>query len=432
MVSSQVVKVKRDTLRPCMTCPLCHNFYKDATTISLCLHTFCRKCIYDKLSDEEMDCCPVCKIDLGCLPVEKLRPDHNLQDIRAKVFPFKRKKIKAQEVLSSISLPTKRKERSLSSLVVSAPKVSMQPGFTGKRTKTSTRKAAAALRGCGFLLESIKKEETNGEDNTDPSMAEPSKKHKPNADKENSVEHAEGKVDLWTPLNCLVEAANRTKSSRSNSQAIPLAKLESPVTPHGGQNIPEITTKTELPASVHSELNIPKSKNKYTGHKTIFGDDKDANNLPSGPVKRRRLRPAGQKRVAASEMSSSSPAPLNATGSKCNRKNSPIWFSLVASEDQKGDIPLPQISACYLRIKDGTVPVSFIQKYLVKKLNLSSEAEVEIMCRGQAVLPSLQLHNLVDLWFRTASTSKRIPTSVGSSAKDFVMVLSYCRKTLPP
>ena len=39
MVSSQLVKVKRDTLRPCMTCPLCHNFFKDATTISTCLHT---------------------------------------------------------------------------------------------------------------------------------------------------------------------------------------------------------------------------------------------------------------------------------------------------------------------------------------------------------------------------------------------------------
>ncbi|MED6140405.1 E3 ubiquitin protein ligase drip2 [Stylosanthes scabra] len=57
---------------------------------------------------------------------------------------------------------------------------------------------------------------------------------------------------------------------------------------------------------------------------------------------------------------------------------------------------------------------------------------VEIMCRGQPVLPSLQLHNLVDLWFRTASTSKKIPASVESSAKDFVMVLSYCRKALPP
>ncbi|KAG4908522.1 hypothetical protein JHK84_057069 [Glycine max] len=430
--SSQVVKVKRNTLRPCMTCPLCHKFFKDATTISLCLHTFCRKCIYEKLSDEEMDCCPVCHIDLGCLPVEKLRPDHNLHDIRAKIFPFKRKKIKAQEVLSSISLPAKRKERSLSSLVVSAPKVSMQPGFTGKRTKNSTRKAAA-LRGCSFLLdESIKKEQTNGDDNMDSPMPEHSKKHKPHEDTENSVQHTEGKVDLWTPLNCLVEAVNRTKSSRSNSQATPLAKLESPTTPHGGQDASETTTKTDLPASAQSELNIPKSKNKDTGLKPIFGDDKDANSLPLGPVKRRRLRPAGQKRVAASEMSASSPAPLDATGGKCNRKNSPIWFSLVASEDQKGDFPLPQISACYLRIKDGTVPVSFIQKYLMKKLNLASEAEVEIMCRGQPVLPSLQLHNLVDLWFRTASTSKKIPASVGSSAKDFVMVLSYCRKALPP
>ncbi|KAK7277821.1 hypothetical protein RJT34_22838 [Clitoria ternatea] len=433
MVSTtQVVGVKSDTLQACMTCPLCHNLFKDATTISLCLHSFCRKCIYEKLSDEEMDCCPVCNIDLGCLPVEKLRPDHNLQDIRAKIFPFRRKKIKAQEALSSISLPTKRKERSLSSLVVSAPKVSMQPGFTGKRTKSSTRKAAV-LRGCTFILEeSVKKEETNSDDNKDSNMAEASKKHKPNEDTENSLEHTEAKVDLWTPLNCLVEAANRTKSSRSSSQAVPLSKLESPTTTHGGQETPETTNKTDLPASFQSQLNISKTKNKDSGHKTVFGDDKDANSLPSGPVKRRRLRPSGQKRIAASEMAVSSPVRLDATGGKSNRKNSPIWFSLVASEDQKGDVPLPQISACYLRIKDGTVPVSFIQKYLVKKLNLASEAEVEIMCRGQPVLPNLQLHSLVDLWFRTASTSKKIPASVGSSAKDFVMVLSYCRKPLPP
>ncbi|XP_061340402.1 E3 ubiquitin protein ligase DRIP2-like [Gastrolobium bilobum] len=430
-----VVKVKRQTLEACMTCPLCHKLLKDATTISLCLHTFCRKCIYEKLSDEEMDCCPVCNIDLGCLPVEKLRPDHNLQDIRAKIFPFKRRKIKAQEVVPSISLPAKRKERSLSSLVVSAPKVSTQTGFTGKRTKTGTRKAAA-LRACNFILEeSIKKEETNGETNgediLDSSIAESSKKHRPNEDTENSMDLTEGKADLWTPLNCLVEAANRTKSSRSNSQGTPHAKLESPTTPHGGVEIPEITTKSEPPASVQRELHMPKTKNKDNGHKTKFGDNKDGNTFPSGPVKRRRLRPASQKRAAGSEMSASTQVMLDATGGKCNRKNCPIWFSLVASEDQKGDVPLPQISACYLRIKDGTVPVSFIRKYLVKKLNLASEVEVEIMCRGQPVLPSLQLHNLVDLWFRTASTSKKMPASVGSSAKDFVMVLSYCRRALP-
>ncbi|RYQ91180.1 hypothetical protein Ahy_B09g097084 isoform E [Arachis hypogaea] len=377
------------------------------------LATVCRKCIYEKLSDEEVDCCPVCNIDLGCLPVEKLRADHNLQDIRAKIFPYKKRKtkIKEPEVLPSVSPPAKRKERSLSSLV--APKVSAQTGLTGKRTKTVSRKAAA-LRGCSFILE------------------ESIKKNKSSESTENSVELTEGKADLWTPLNCLVEAANRTKSSRSNSQAVPPAKSDSPTTAHDARDMSEITNKAELPASGQNEISIPKSKSKDNGHKAKFGDGKDGNSVPSGPVKRRRLRPSGQKKVAPTEGSTSAQVMLDATRGYCNRKNTPIWFSLVASEDQKGDVPLPQVSACYLRIKDGTVPVSFIQKYLVKKLNLASEAEVEIMCRGQPVLPSLQLHNLVDLWFRTASTSKKIPASVGSSAKDFVMVLSYCRKALPP
>ncbi|CAI8615566.1 unnamed protein product [Vicia faba] len=425
-----VVKVKRETLEACMTCPICLRLLKDATTISLCLHTFCRKCIYDKLSDEEVDCCPVCNIDLGILPVEKLRPDHNLQDIRTKIFPLKRKKVQVEEVVPSIPLPAKRKERSLSSLVVSAPKVSTHTGFTGKRTKTGTRKNAA-LRGCSFIPEgSVKNEEKPDEDILGSFIAETSKKHRPNEDANSNIDLTKGKTDLWTPLNCLVEAANRTKSSRSNLQGTPLAKLESPVTPHDGLLMSEIT-KSEPPSSVQSELHMPKTKNKSNGHKTKFGDDKDGNTFPSGPVKRKRMRPPNQKRTAASEMSASAQLVLDATGSRCNRINSPIWFTLVASEDQNGEISLPQISACYLRIKDGTVPVSFIQKYLMKKLNLASEAEVEIICRGQPVLPSLQMHNLVDLWFCTASTSKKLPASVGSSAKDFVMALSYCRKTIP-
>ena len=54
------------------------------------------------------------------------RPDHNLQDIRAKFFPLKRRKVEAPEVTPTNSLPVKRKERSLSSLVVSTPKVLIQ------------------------------------------------------------------------------------------------------------------------------------------------------------------------------------------------------------------------------------------------------------------------------------------------------------------
>jgi hypothetical protein len=33
----------------------------------------CRKCIYKKFNDEEVESCPKCGIDLGCTPVEKLR-----------------------------------------------------------------------------------------------------------------------------------------------------------------------------------------------------------------------------------------------------------------------------------------------------------------------------------------------------------------------
>jgi len=90
------------------------------------------------------------------------RADHSLQDVRSKLFPFKRKKIKAEEVASSIALPTKRKERSISSLVVNTPKVKTT-GLTGRRTRAVARKAAAAaaasLHGLGPIIEDpVKKE----------------------------------------------------------------------------------------------------------------------------------------------------------------------------------------------------------------------------------------------------------------------------------
>ncbi|KAJ4719680.1 E3 ubiquitin protein ligase DRIP2-like [Melia azedarach] len=439
-MAGQVVKVKRETVEACMLCPLCNKLLREATTISLCLHTFCRRCIYEKLSDEEVDCCPVCNIDLGCLPVEKLRPDHNLQDIRAKIFPFKRRKIQAPEIIPSISLPAKRKERSLSSLVVNTPKVPLHIGLTGKRTKGSGRKAAA-LRGCGFFVED--KKEDSAEDRPMSSsspdslnkttqnrrQAEPSSEQRPNGDAENDGETIEGKADLWTPLNCLVEAANRTKSSKLNSHGASLVKSDLRNASHSELYMPETKAKVELPDIAESEAYLSRTKMKEHGQKAKFHDDKNGISLLPGPVKRRRLRAAARKREAGSdELCATAQAMLDASGTKHKRRNNPIWFSLIASEDQRGDASLPQISTCFLRIKDGQMPVSFIQKYLVKKLDLTSETEVELFCRGQPVVPTLQLHNLVDLWFRTASTSKKVPASVGSSAKDFVMVLSYCRK----
>ncbi|KAF2314809.1 hypothetical protein GH714_036697 [Hevea brasiliensis] len=209
-----------------------------------------------------------------------------------------------------------------------------------------------------------------------------------NNEADNGAESWDGKSDLWQPLNCLVEVANRTKSFKPTSQ-VSDAKLEST---HDPDNEPHVQS--------------------------------------TGPKRLRRIR--RKKASNFGYLGISSQAVLDAASAKHERRAGPVWFSLVASEDQEGDAPLPQIPANYLRIKDGNLPVSFIQKYLMKKFDLASEAEVEIRCMGQPVVPTLLLYNLVDLWIQTASTLERVPASIGSSAKDFVMALMYARKVPHP
>jgi hypothetical protein len=45
----------------------------DACFFILIFETVCRKCIYKKITDEELESCPVCDTELGCSPLEKLR-----------------------------------------------------------------------------------------------------------------------------------------------------------------------------------------------------------------------------------------------------------------------------------------------------------------------------------------------------------------------
>ncbi|KAK1296562.1 E3 ubiquitin protein ligase DRIP2 [Acorus calamus] len=407
-----------------MTCPLCEKLLREATTISECLHTFCRKCIYDKFDEEdELDCCPICKIDLGGAPLEKLRPDHSLQDVRAKIFPLKRGKVKAPEVSPSITLPVKRKERSLSSLVVNTPRVSMQAGLTGRRTKSVARKAGAVRGIASVIQEPNKNEEDNVEDHPEsssspdtlskiaqnkrqkPSLGEPLN-YTSNKDFGNGEESYHDKTELWKPLNCLVEAANR-KAPRFSSRS-PVAKREQ-------INGPDTDAFT------------PKTKAKEHIIKPKIQDDKNGS-LPeaSGLVKSKRFR-ISRKR-AARELIVSTQAMLDA-GAKCDRRVMPIWFTLVASTDQEGGSSLPQIPSCFLRVKDSNLPISVIQKYLAKKLNLASETEVEIIFQNQPVHPELTMHSLIEI-YPCSTPQSRVSVSISASAKDIVMVLIYARKAL--
>ncbi|KAG6537867.1 E3 ubiquitin protein ligase DRIP2-like [Zingiber officinale] len=408
----QMVKVKRKLLAACMTCPICNKLIRDATTISECLHTFCRKCIFEKLDEEETDCCPVCNIHLGCLPVEKLRADHNLQDLRAKIFPIKKPKVGASDSAPSVTLPVRRKEISLSSLVVNTPRVTIQTGPSGRRKKTVGNRAAATHHGS----ESYK----NEDDTTDKfamqsSLNGNSTKHAlnrrqaafdpdnsnndVNKDTGNSATAIPDKAELWKPLNCLVEAANRTKSFRSTPQNS-FIKAEQKEVPDG-----EISTnKTRVMEHIH------KSKSQ------------DEKNHAAMTIKARRLKSVSQKRR---NIANSSQTIHDASNTQSDKRTTPFWFSLVSSFDQSGGSSFPQISTNYLRIKDGNIPVSYIQKYLVKKLNLFNEDEVEITCRNEPVMPTMSLNNVVAQWLRGTPPSQRLPAVIGTSAKDFIVMLGY-------
>lgn len=137
----------------------------------------------------------------------------------------------------------------------------------------------------------------------------------PNKETENGAEPWEGKLDLWKPLNCLVEVANRTKSAKSNSQ--------------GSDN------KVEANLIVDNVHQARRSKIKENKRKSKVEDEKKTDSVHPVTVKPKRVRRVRLKREAAFGESMISPqAVLDAGSAKHERRIGPIWFSLVASEDQ--------------------------------------------------------------------------------------------------
>ncbi|XP_076946123.1 E3 ubiquitin protein ligase DRIP2-like isoform X2 [Bidens hawaiensis] len=371
-----VVKLRRKELAACMTCPICNKLFRDATTVPECLHTFCRKCIHKKLTDEELECCPICNIDLGCVPLEKLRPDHNLQDVRGKIFPSKRKRVKAPEVVPSITLSLRRKERSLSSLVVCTPRVSPQTALTGKRSKGPPRKKP---RGSSF---SAKKDDDSMDDRQDSSSSH--------------------------------ETSNKfTQNLRQKSSAAEPSSDPSP----------DKETNNDTPITPRSEGHARKTKGKDQLKRSKFQDENGRSDVDVTES----AKPKTIRKYRKNKAGSQAVMDFDANNVVVDKRINPIWFHLIPSEEQEGE-PLGQIEGSFVRLKDCNITVSVIQKFVMKKLKLGSEHEIELRCMGQPLVPTLSLGNLMDIWLQKQPTSQKIAVIVGSSAKEY-MEISYARKT---
>ena len=79
-------RVSMKAINQHITCSLCAGYLVDATTITECLHTFCKTCIVKYL--QTCNSCPICTTVVHeTQPLLNLRPDRTMQDIVYKLVP---------------------------------------------------------------------------------------------------------------------------------------------------------------------------------------------------------------------------------------------------------------------------------------------------------------------------------------------------------
>ena len=105
----KVVKIRE--INPHIVCSLCAGYFIDATTITECLHTFCRRCIVKYLQLSK--CCPTCNLKVHeTQPLLNVRLDRTMQDIVFKVVPnlFEDEEAKEHAFYEERGIPVPKKE----------------------------------------------------------------------------------------------------------------------------------------------------------------------------------------------------------------------------------------------------------------------------------------------------------------------------------
>lgn len=81
-----MLKIRIRDINPHIVCSLCAGYFVEATTITECLHTFCKSCIVKYLQSSKF--CPQCNTKIHeTQPTIQLKPDRVMQDIVYKLVP---------------------------------------------------------------------------------------------------------------------------------------------------------------------------------------------------------------------------------------------------------------------------------------------------------------------------------------------------------
>ncbi|KAG5630506.1 hypothetical protein H5410_002223 [Solanum commersonii] len=422
------------SLKSVLTCEICKKLCKDVTIIEECCHRFCKKCITRRISKEKWNVCPECNMDLGIVPLQKIRFDHQMQGIRD-IFSSKRRELIELGLIEKSKkdepkkLPHEDIDLNYSAKMLIDPLPPPEPVVVATSSRRKEKSISSIVESIGYAVESSKNDGI-------------SKKNK-------SIEPLDGMNDLWEPLNNLVTKGDTLDNSKESVpkfiSSTPLINLDnyeneddnddeeedeeyvpSPKVKENKVSKQSVVQAIEAPSSNHHNK-IDKGKKGRCGRKK-----KETNNPPLPLVGGSVV--GGGKNINVAQVGVTTET-IGGTSSGStrvvNERVHPIWFTLVACDKQKGPSPLPQISSRYIKIKDVNKSSSYIKKYLAHKLSLQSEDEVEIHMLGMPIQPSLPLKHLAKLWLDVAPNSRKILAKVGASAQEFsqefFMVLNYSR-----